>query len=279
MQTRTQTIYLRKHTNSRSLPQIRTRHNTHYADLGLCRCRRRNFCAREDSDRRCRHNRGRQARRGCRPGVVSARWAGQWSHPVEGSFVEVEVGELWRGLDVLVAEPERDNAGVDADFQEPPGGVVSQYVAATFFGRYLGTDRRRCQRRVMRRSMASRVSGLQVRVGNGAVSEAPSRSRRQSCRVFGCCVGGQSSVRHQDPNYADISRVNRFMSPNPMAASACPEPVLWVGERRNERGPFHRRPEDQLPGATYAELRVAGGQRSWFHKWLHRRPRRGSAVG
>ena len=27
MQTRTQTIYLRKHTNSRSLPQIRCRHN------------------------------------------------------------------------------------------------------------------------------------------------------------------------------------------------------------------------------------------------------------
>ena len=61
-------------------------------------------------------------------GVVSTRWAGQWSRPIEGSFVEVEVGELWRGLDALVAEPERDYAGVDAGFQEPHGGGLSQYV-------------------------------------------------------------------------------------------------------------------------------------------------------
>ena len=71
-------------------------------------------------------------------GGGSARWAGQWSRPIEGSFVEVEVGELWRGLDALVAEPERDYAGVDAGFQEPHGGGVSQYVAATFFSLMLG---------------------------------------------------------------------------------------------------------------------------------------------
>ena len=60
--------------------------------------------------------------------------------------------------------------------------------------------------------MASRVNGLPV-------------GMRGPCRVRGvvafaspelqglrCCVGGQSSVRHQDPNYKDISRVNRFMS-------------------------------------------------------------------
>jgi len=35
LQTRTQTIYLRKHTHSRSLPQIRRRHNTHYADIRI----------------------------------------------------------------------------------------------------------------------------------------------------------------------------------------------------------------------------------------------------
>ena len=35
LQTRTQTIYLRKHTNSRSLPQIRRRHKRHYADLRI----------------------------------------------------------------------------------------------------------------------------------------------------------------------------------------------------------------------------------------------------
>jgi hypothetical protein len=64
--------------------------------------------------------------------VVSARWAGQWSRPIEGSFFEVEVGELWRGLDAFVAEPERDYAGVDAGFQEPHGGGVSQYVCGDF---------------------------------------------------------------------------------------------------------------------------------------------------
>jgi hypothetical protein len=48
----------------------------------------------------------------------------------EGSFFEVEVGEQVdaRGLDALVAEPERDYAGVNAGFQEPHGGGVSQYV-------------------------------------------------------------------------------------------------------------------------------------------------------
>jgi hypothetical protein len=51
---------------------------------------------------------------------------------------EVEVAELWRGLDALVAEPERDYAGVDAGFQEPHGGGVSQYVAVTFFSPMLG---------------------------------------------------------------------------------------------------------------------------------------------
>ena len=35
LQTRTQTIYLRKHTNSRSLPQIRSRHNTYYAEVRI----------------------------------------------------------------------------------------------------------------------------------------------------------------------------------------------------------------------------------------------------
>ena len=71
-------------------------------------------------------------------GVVSARWAGQWSRPIEGSFVEVEVAELWRGLDALVAEPERDYAGVDAGFQGPHGGGVSQYVAVSLFSPMLG---------------------------------------------------------------------------------------------------------------------------------------------
>jgi hypothetical protein len=60
--------------------------------------------------------------------LVSARWAGQWSRPIEGSFFEVEVGELARDLDALVAGPKRDYAGVDAGFQEPHGGGVSQYV-------------------------------------------------------------------------------------------------------------------------------------------------------
>ena len=71
-------------------------------------------------------------------GVVSARGAGQWSRPIEGSFVEVEVAELWRGLDALVAEPERDYAGVDAGCQEPHGGGVSQDVAVSFFSPMLG---------------------------------------------------------------------------------------------------------------------------------------------
>ena len=58
--------------------------------------------------------------------MVSARWAGQWSRPIEGSFFEVEVGELWRGLDALVAEPERDYAGVDAGL---PGAAWRRCVA------------------------------------------------------------------------------------------------------------------------------------------------------
>ena len=63
------------------------------------------------------------------------------------------------------------------------------------FRRCSGTDGRRCQRRVMRRWMASRVSGRPVRVGNFAVSEASSRSRRQSCRVFVVAlVDNQASV-------------------------------------------------------------------------------------
>ena len=70
--------------------------------------------------------------RGVKPGedvrgLVSARWAGQWSRPIEGSFFEVEVGELWR-----------DYAGVDAGFQEPHGGGVAQYVGVTFFSPMLG---------------------------------------------------------------------------------------------------------------------------------------------
>jgi hypothetical protein len=50
-----------------------------------------------------------------------------------------------------MAEPERDYAGVDAGFQEPHGGGVSQYVGVTFFSPMLGHCGRRCQRRVMRR--------------------------------------------------------------------------------------------------------------------------------
>ena len=49
------------------------------------------------------------------------RPGGLASGPVlsRGSFFEVEVGEQVdaRALDVLVAEPKCDNAGVDADFQ------------------------------------------------------------------------------------------------------------------------------------------------------------------
>src|SRR6478609_9619857 len=97
-----------------------------------------NFCAREDSDRQCRHNPRTSSQARMSSGVVSARWAGQWSRPIEGSFVEVEVAELWRGLDALVAEPERDYAGVDAGCQEPHGGGVSQYVAVSFFSPMLG---------------------------------------------------------------------------------------------------------------------------------------------
>jgi transposase len=36
--------------------------------------------------------------------------------------------------------------------------------------------------------------------------------------------------------------------------------VLWVKDRRSERGPFHRRPEHQLPGAAHADLSAAGGE-------------------
>src|SRR6188472_2631133 len=91
--------------------------------FGLCRCGRRNFCPREDSDRQCRHNPRTSSQARMSSGVVSARWAGQWSRPIEGSFVEVEVAELWRGLDALVAEPERDYAGVDAGCQERMAAV------------------------------------------------------------------------------------------------------------------------------------------------------------
>ncbi len=35
--------------------------------------------------------------------------------------------------------------------------------------------------------------------------------------------------------------------------------VLWVKERRSERGPLHRRPADQLPGATHGRLRPPRG--------------------
>ena len=86
--------------------------------FGLCRCGRRNVCAREDSDRRCRHN--------LRASSQARKTSGGWYRPgglasgrvlIEGSFFEVEVGELWR-----------DYAGVDAGFQEPHGGGVVQYV-------------------------------------------------------------------------------------------------------------------------------------------------------
>jgi hypothetical protein len=57
---------------------------------------------RQDSDRRCRHNRraSKQVRMSSMGGFGPV--GGPAAAPIKGSFLEVEVGELWRGLDPLV---------------------------------------------------------------------------------------------------------------------------------------------------------------------------------
>ncbi len=54
--------------------------------------------------------------RGVKPGedvrgLVSARWAGQWSRPIEGSFFEVEVARIYLFADAGVHKPLEISAG------------------------------------------------------------------------------------------------------------------------------------------------------------------------